>query len=92
MTPHLSWHGATAWCRRWRQNARDALLIDPPVGDMQLLASCDRGRTTDVSPAPRGGRRDGETVVGHYTGEIAEQGLFLGFAAWTDARSTLAQP
>ena len=63
----------------------DALKMTPPAGGMQLLVELDR-RQNDVAIAKRLAGLGVMTrpLSGHFTGEIAAQGLFLGFAAWTE--------
>jgi len=64
---------------------RDAFAIDPPAGGMQLVARCRLGQKDRLLCA-----RLAEAGVtarplsAHYLGKATEQGLFLGFAAWTD--------
>ena len=63
----------------------DALKMTPPAGGMQLLVEFDR-RQNDIAMAAR---LAGQSVMTrplsrHFTGEIGGQGLFLGFAAWTE--------
>ncbi len=65
--------------------AGPALRIVPPAGGMQLLVHLD-SRRNDVVVAARLAEA-GVTVrplSRHFTGKIDGQGLFLGFAAWTE--------
>src|SRR4029450_2385028 len=64
---------------------RDAFVIDPPAGGMQLLARC-RLRRDDRLLCARLAEAGvtARPLSDHYIGKAAEQGLFLGFAAWTD--------
>jgi GntR family transcriptional regulator/MocR family aminotransferase len=64
---------------------RDTFLIDPPAGGMQLLALC-RRRQDDRLLCARLAEAGvtARALSEHYIGKAAEQGLFLGFAAWTD--------
>jgi GntR family transcriptional regulator/MocR family aminotransferase len=65
--------------------AGHALRIEPPAGGMQLLAQLG-ARQSDADVAERLAAA-GVTVrplSRHFTGEITAQGLFLGFAAWTE--------
>jgi GntR family transcriptional regulator / MocR family aminotransferase len=63
----------------------DALSIAPPAGGMQLLAQLD-SRQNDVDVAERLAKAGviARPLSRHFTGEITGQGLFLGFAAWTE--------
>jgi GntR family transcriptional regulator/MocR family aminotransferase len=63
----------------------DALRIAPPAGGMQLLVQLDP-RQNDVDVAERLARAGvmARSLSRHFTGEITGQGLFLGFAAWTE--------
>jgi GntR family transcriptional regulator / MocR family aminotransferase len=63
----------------------DTLSIAPPAGGMQLLAQLD-SRQNDVDVAERLARAGviARPLSRHFTGEITGQGLFLGFAAWTE--------
>jgi GntR family transcriptional regulator/MocR family aminotransferase len=68
-----------------RAVAGHALKITPPAGGMQLLVqlgSCQR----DVDIAERLAKLGvmARPLSRHFTGEVAGQGLFLGFAAWTE--------
>ena len=64
---------------------RDTFLIDPPAGGMQLLARC-RLRQDDRLLCARLAEAGvtARPLSDHYIGKATEQGLFLGFAAWTD--------
>ena len=65
--------------------AARALRITPPAGGMQLLVQLD-SRRNDVAVAERLAE-EGVTarpLSWHFTGETTGQGLFLGFAAWTE--------
>ena len=63
----------------------DALKMTPPAGGMQLLVELDR-RQNDVAVAKRLASLGvmSRPLSRHFTGEVAAQGLFLGFAAWTE--------
>jgi GntR family transcriptional regulator/MocR family aminotransferase len=63
----------------------DALDMAPPAGGMQLLVELDV-RQNDVAIAKRlaGLGVMARPLSLHFTGETAAQGLFLGFAAWTE--------
>lgn len=63
----------------------DALKMTPPAGGMQLLVEFDY-RQNDVAIAARLAKLGvmSRPLSRHFTGEIAAQGLFLGFAAWTE--------
>jgi GntR family transcriptional regulator / MocR family aminotransferase len=63
----------------------DALRIAPPAGGMQLLVQLDP-RQSDVDIAERLAKAGvmARSLSRHFTGEITGQGLFLGFAAWTE--------
>jgi GntR family transcriptional regulator/MocR family aminotransferase len=63
----------------------DAQRIVAPAGGMQLLVQLDR-RQNDVEMARRLAKLGVMTrpLSRHFTGEITGQGLFLGFAAWTE--------
>ncbi len=63
----------------------DALKMTPPAGGMQLLVELDSGQN-DIAIAARLARLGvmSRPLSRHFTGEIAAQGLFLGFAAWTE--------
>ncbi|MGH6712261.1 MAG: PLP-dependent aminotransferase family protein [Bradyrhizobium sp.] len=66
--------------------AGDRLAITPPAGGMQLLARLEPG--TDDCALVADLARIGMTarpLSRHFTGQVAEHGLFLGFAAWNDA-------
>ena len=66
--------------------AGDRLAITPPAGGMQLLARLEPG--TDDGALVADLARIGVTarpLSRHFTGKVAEHGLFLGFAAWNDA-------
>jgi GntR family transcriptional regulator/MocR family aminotransferase len=56
-----------------------------PAGGMQLLVQLDR-RQNDVEMARRLAKLGvtARPLSRHFTGEITGQGLFLGFAAWTE--------
>jgi GntR family transcriptional regulator/MocR family aminotransferase len=62
-----------------------ALKIVPPAGGMQLLVQLD-SRHNDVDVAGRLAKAEvtARPLSRHFTGEITGQGLFLGFAAWTE--------
>jgi GntR family transcriptional regulator / MocR family aminotransferase len=62
-----------------------ALKIAPPAGGMQLLVQLD-ARQNDVDIAARLAKAGvmARPLSRHFTGEITAQGLFLGFAAWTE--------
>ena len=62
-----------------------ALKIAPPAGGMQLLVQLD-ARQDDVDIAERLAKAGvmARPLSRHFTGEITGQGLFLGFAAWTE--------
>ena len=64
---------------------RHALKIAPPAGGMQLVVQLDP-RHSDVDLAEQLAKAGVTTrpLSRHFTGEIADQGLFLGFAAWTE--------
>ena len=65
--------------------AGDFLSVSPPSGGMQLLATLAR-HVDDRDVASRL-KQAGVTVrplSHHFTGRIADHGLFLGFAAWND--------
>jgi len=68
-----------------RAAAGHALKITPPAGGMQLLVQLGR-RESDVDVAERLATLGvtGRPLSRHFTGEITGQGLFLGFAAWTE--------
>lgn len=63
----------------------DALKMTPPAGGMQLLVELDV-RQDDVAIARRLAGRGVMTrpLSRHFTGGTPAQGLFLGFAAWTE--------
>jgi GntR family transcriptional regulator / MocR family aminotransferase len=65
--------------------ASHALKIAPPAGGMQLLVELD-ARQNDVDIAQRLAKAGvtARPLSRHFTGEITGQGLFLGFAAWTE--------
>jgi GntR family transcriptional regulator / MocR family aminotransferase len=65
--------------------ASHALKIAPPAGGMQLLVQLD-ARQNDVDTAERLAKAGvtARPLSRHFTGEITGQGLFLGFAAWTE--------
>ncbi len=65
--------------------ASHGLKIAPPAGGMQLLAQLDP-RLSDVDIAERLAKAGvtARPLSRHFTGEITGQGLFLGFAAWTE--------
>src|SRR5260221_9399975 len=65
--------------------ASHGLKIAPPAGGMQLLAPLDP-RLSGVDISERFAKTGGEAppLSRHFTGEITGQGLFLGFAAWTE--------
>ncbi len=65
--------------------ARHALKIAPPAGGMQLLVQFD-ARQNDVEIAARLAKAGvmARSLSRHFTGEVNGQGLFLGFAAWTE--------
>jgi GntR family transcriptional regulator/MocR family aminotransferase len=65
--------------------ASHALKIAPPAGGMQLLVQLD-ARQNDVAIAERLAEAGvtARPLSRHFTGEITGQGLFLGFAAWTE--------
>jgi GntR family transcriptional regulator/MocR family aminotransferase len=62
-----------------------ALKIVPPAGGMQLLVQLDP-RHNDIDLAERLARAGvtARPLSRHFTGDNADQGLFLGFAAWTE--------
>jgi GntR family transcriptional regulator / MocR family aminotransferase len=65
--------------------AGDFLSVLPPSGGMQLLAYLPR-QVDDLEVTSRL-KQAGVTVRSlshHFTGRIADRGLFLGFAAWND--------
>jgi GntR family transcriptional regulator/MocR family aminotransferase len=64
---------------------RHALKIAPPAGGMQLLVQLD-SQHNDVSLAKRLAKLGvtARPLSCHFTGEITDHGLFLGFAAWTE--------
>ena len=68
-----------------RVAAGHALKITPPAGGMQLLVQLGR-RESDVDVAERLATLGvtGRPLSRHFTGEVTGQGLFLGFAAWTE--------
>jgi|FEC22Drversion2_1045045.scaffolds.fasta_scaffold00297_24 GntR family transcriptional regulator / MocR family aminotransferase len=64
---------------------RDAFVVEPPAGGMQLVARCrlrqdDRRLCTRLAEAGVTAR----PLSSHYIGKATERGLFLGFAAWTE--------
>lgn len=63
----------------------DVLKVTPPAGGMQLLVELDV-RQNDVAIAKRLAGLGVMTrpLSWHFTGGIAAQGLFLGFAAWSE--------
>jgi GntR family transcriptional regulator/MocR family aminotransferase len=65
--------------------ASHALKTAPPAGGMQLLVQLD-ARQNDVDIAERLAKAGvtARPLSRHFTGEITGQGLFLGFAAWTE--------
>jgi GntR family transcriptional regulator/MocR family aminotransferase len=65
--------------------AGHALKITSPAGGMQLLVQVDP-RQSDVDIAERLAKLGvtARPLSRHFTGEITGQGLFLGFAAWTE--------
>jgi GntR family transcriptional regulator/MocR family aminotransferase len=65
--------------------ASHALKIAPPAGGMQLLVQLD-ARQNDIDIAERLAKAGvmARPLSRHFTGEITGQGLFLGFAAWTE--------
>jgi GntR family transcriptional regulator/MocR family aminotransferase len=65
--------------------AGHALKIAPPAGGMQLLVQLD-ARQNDVDIAARLAKAGvmARPLSRHFIGEITAQGLFLGFAAWTE--------
>jgi GntR family transcriptional regulator / MocR family aminotransferase len=65
--------------------ASHALKIAPPAGGMQLLVQLD-ARQNDVDIAERLAKAGvmARPLSRHFTGEITGQGLFLGFAAWSE--------
>ena len=65
--------------------AGDFLSVLPPSGGMQLLAYLPR-HVDDLEVTSRL-KQAGVTVRSlshHFTGRIADRGIFLGFAAWND--------
>jgi GntR family transcriptional regulator / MocR family aminotransferase len=66
-------------------SASHAFKIAPPAGGMQLLVQLE-SRHDDVDIAERLARAGvtARPLSRHFTGEIIGQGLFLGFAAWTE--------
>jgi GntR family transcriptional regulator/MocR family aminotransferase len=65
--------------------AGHALKMTPPAGGMQLLVQLDP-RQSDLDIAERLAKLGvtARPLSRHFTGDIAGQGLFLGFAAWTE--------
>jgi GntR family transcriptional regulator / MocR family aminotransferase len=65
--------------------ASHALKIAPPAGGMQLLVQLDQ-RQDDIGIAGRLAKVGitARPLSRHFTGAITGQGLFLGFAAWTE--------
>jgi len=65
--------------------AGHALKITPPAGGMQLLVQLSP-RQSDLDIADRLAKSGvaARCLSRHFTGEIAGQGLFLGFAAWNE--------
>jgi GntR family transcriptional regulator/MocR family aminotransferase len=65
--------------------AGHALKMTPPAGGMQLLVQLDP-RQSDLDIAERLAELGvtARPLSWHFTGEITGQGLFLGFAAWTE--------
>ncbi|HEY0910992.1 MAG TPA: PLP-dependent aminotransferase family protein [Bradyrhizobium sp.] len=65
--------------------ASHALKIAPPAGGMQLLVQLDAWQN-DADIAERLAKAGvmARPLSRHFTGEITGQGLFLGFAAWTE--------
>jgi GntR family transcriptional regulator/MocR family aminotransferase len=65
--------------------AGHALKMTPPAGGMQLLVQLDP-RQSDLDIAERLAKLGvtARPLSRHFTGEITGQGLFLGFAAWTE--------
>jgi GntR family transcriptional regulator/MocR family aminotransferase len=62
-----------------------ALRIAPPAGGMQLLVQLDaRQNEADVAERLAKAGVMARPLSRHFTGEITGQGLFLGFAAWTE--------
>ena len=63
----------------------DALKMTPPAGGVQLFVELDR-RQNDVAVAERLASLGvmSRPLSRRFTGEVAAQGLFLGFAAWTE--------
>jgi GntR family transcriptional regulator/MocR family aminotransferase len=72
--------------RKLGKSAGHIPTIAPPAGGMQLLIQLD-ARHDDIDVARRLAKEGlvARPLSRHFTGEISGQGLFLGFAAWTDA-------
>ena len=64
---------------------RDTFSVEPPAGGMQLLARC-RVRQDDRRLCARLAEAGvtARPLSSHFIGPATEQGLFLGFAAWTE--------
>lgn len=62
-----------------------AFVIEPPAGGMQLLARCRRPQDdrTLCARLAQGGIT-ARPFSAHFIGRAAQQGLFLGFAAWSE--------
>lgn len=65
--------------------AGHVMKITPPAGGMQLLVQLDpRQSDLDIANRLAGSGVAARSLSRHFTGEITGQGLFLGFAAWTE--------
>jgi GntR family transcriptional regulator/MocR family aminotransferase len=65
--------------------AGHAVKIAPPAGGMQLLVQLgSRQNDVDVAERLRKAGVMARPLSRHFTGEVTGQGLFLGFAAWTE--------
>jgi GntR family transcriptional regulator/MocR family aminotransferase len=65
--------------------ADHVLKIAPPAGGMQLLVQLDPRRSdVDITERLAKAGVTARPLSSHFTGEMTSQGLFLGFAAWTE--------
>lgn len=66
--------------------AGDRLAIAPPAGGMQLLVRLEPGADDCALVADLANiGMTARPLSRHFTGKVAEHGLFLGFAAWNEA-------
>ncbi|MET0969610.1 MAG: PLP-dependent aminotransferase family protein [Tardiphaga sp.] len=67
------------------KSAGKHLIIERPAGGVQLLAHLDPGRDDrEISQRLAAAGVTARPLSPHFTGTTASQGLFLGFAAWTE--------